>query len=221
MNIENNRRAGALQDPSLWFLVLSNVVAILLATVQHWNLSTIMWVYWSQSVTIGIFNFIRILQLKEFSTSGLLVNGRYVDPTPTSKRFIAFFFLFHYGFFHLIYFVFLAVGFPMSAHGGAPKVLELQYILPTVLLFFLNHLYSFFYNKQREAGKLNITTLIFYPYARIFPMHLTIIFGSIVGGALPLFLVLKTFADAIMHIVEHNIFRGDDRAAAGASPNIL
>ena len=48
---------------------------------------------------------------------------------------------------------------------------------------------------------------MFYPYARIIPMHLTIIFGSSFGGTLPLFLVLKTFADAIMHVVEHNVLR--------------
>ena len=38
-------------------------------------------------------------------------------------------------------------------------------------------------------------------------MHLTMIFGSAFGGALPLFLVLKTFADGIMHVVEHNVLR--------------
>jgi hypothetical protein len=48
---------------------------------------------------------------------------------------------------------------------------------------------------------------MFYPYARIIPMHLTISFGSLSGDALPLFLVLKTFADATMHIVEHNVLR--------------
>ena len=48
---------------------------------------------------------------------------------------------------------------------------------------------------------------MFYPYARIIPMHLTIVFGFNFGGALILFLVLKTFADVIMHIVEHNVLR--------------
>jgi len=53
----------------------------------------------------------------------------------------------------------------------------------------------------------NIGTMMFFPYLRIIPMHLTIIFGSDYAkgssGALILFLVLKTIADLIMHMIEH------------------
>jgi len=46
---------------------------------------------------------------------------------------------------------------------------------------------------------------MFFPYARIIPMHLTIIFGMLLGkGAIVLFLTLKTLADMIMHVLEHN-----------------
>ncbi len=38
-------------------------------------------------------------------------------------------------------------------------------------------------------------------------MHLILILGSSFIGALPFFLVLKTLADATMHIVEHNVLR--------------
>jgi len=38
-------------------------------------------------------------------------------------------------------------------------------------------------------------------------MHLTIMLGSFFVSALPVFLALKTFADAVMHIVEHKILR--------------
>lgn len=51
-------------------------------------------------------------------------------------------------------------------------------------------------------------TLMFYPYLRIIPMHLTIIFGSMMGeGKVVLFMILKTVSDAAMHMVEHALFR--------------
>ncbi|NIP29465.1 MAG: hypothetical protein GTN99_09095 [Candidatus Dadabacteria bacterium] len=53
----------------------------------------------------------------------------------------------------------------------------------------------------------NIGTMMFFPYARILPMHFTIIFGGSIAKAssksLVLFLVLKTLADLIMHMIEH------------------
>lgn len=59
---------------------------------------------------------------------------------------------------------------------------------------------------------------MFFPNARIIPMHLTILFGGILSGGtlkgkmtLALFMVLKTFADVIMHIVEKKDF-GDKPA---------
>ena len=50
-----------------------------------------------------------------------------------------------------------------------------------------------------------------YPYARIIPMHLTIIIGATFVNALPFFLVLKTFSDAVMHVVEHKVIRKGEK----------
>jgi hypothetical protein len=166
-----------------------------------------MWVYWFQSITIGFFNFIRILQLKEFSTEGFKINGQPVQPTQSTKIFTAFFFLFHYGFFHFVYLIFLLTGTFAKVYGNGPNFIGLKHIFLTALLFFINHLFSYFYNRPRDTKKQKIGSLMFYPYARIIPMHLTIIFSFSFGGALPLFLMLKTFADGIMHVVEHNVIR--------------
>lgn len=210
MSINSQPRKNLLGDPSLWFLLLSNLATIFFATKENWNLSTIMWVYWFQSITIGFFNFIRILQLKEFSTEGFKINGQPAQPTQSIKIFTAFFFLFHYGFFHFVYMIFLLTGTFTKAYGNTPNFIELKYIFLTALLFFVNHLFSYNYNRPKDTKKQNIGSLMFYPYARIIPMHLTIIFGSVFVGALPLFLVLKTFADGIMHVVEHNVFRNGE-----------
>ena len=208
--IDTRPRQSPLRDRSLLLLLAANGVTVLLATILSWNVLVLMWVYWFQSVVIGVTSFFRIRSLEDFSTAGLTINGRSVEPTEKTRNRVAFFFLQHYGFFHLGYFVFLVA---FSQHGlfdvdgGGPlSPIDLLYIIPTCLLFLGNHVFSYSYNKPRDAGRQNIGTLMFYPYARIIPMHLTIILGGFLGGGLLLFLLLKTLADAIMHIVEHRTF---------------
>ena len=198
-------RQSLFYDRSLWFLLLANGVTTILAVTQNWNLLALMWVYWFQNIVIGFFHFRRIRQLKEFSTKGFTENGRPVEPTEETKNRNARFFLMHYGFFHLVYFIFLLVFSQTSMLGNALNSTDLIYIIPTALLFLGNHIFSYFYNRPRDIGKPNIGTLMFYPYARILPMHLTLILGVFLGGPLLLFLLLKTLADVIMHIVEHRV----------------
>lgn len=189
-------------DRSVVALVLSNLVTIGFAVIQRWDISHVMLIYWGQSVVIGIFNWRRILDLKQFSTEGFRINDRPVQPTRKTQLQTAWFFAFHYGFFHFVYFLFL-VGVKKSLSG-----ISAVGVVVCILTFFANHLFSYFHNKKRDASRVpNIGTIMFFPYARIIPMHLTIIFGCYFakgsGGELLLFLGLKTVADIIMHMVEH------------------
>ena len=78
--------------------------------------------------------------------------------------------------------------------------------------FAVNHLFSLRYNIEVDrAGHPNIGTLMFTPYLRILPMHLLIVVGLHLGTGLAgmlLFVLLKTAADAAMHLVEHARFKG-------------
>ena len=207
------RRTGTsvLSDPSMWGIVLANLFTLVLAYVQHWDIGPILWVYWLQSVIIGITNVIRMLRLKSFTTKGLKMNNKPVSETASAKRQVAIFFLFHYGFFHFIYAVFLM---------AEQSLYELSRVDSWLLLliaasFVISHFFSLFYNAEEDFKdkKPNLGTLMFYPYLRIIPMHLTIIFGSIMGsGTLFLFMLLKTLSDAGMHMVEHALFRKPDIA---------
>jgi hypothetical protein len=188
-------------DRSLWFLLLANGVTTILAVTQNWNLLALMWVYWFQNLVIGFFHFRRIRQLKEFSTAGFTMNGRHVEPTEETKRRVARFFLTHYGIFHLVYFVFLLA---FSQSRGLSSA-DLIYIVPTALLFLGNHVFSYRYNRPRDIGRPNIGTIMMYPYARVVPMQLAVILGFALSGGLLLFLLLKTLADVIMHVVEHRV----------------
>ena len=190
-------------DRSLWFLLLANGVTTILAVTQNWNLLGLMWVYWFQNLVIGFFHFRRILRLREFSTKGFTMNGRPVEPTEETKHRVARFFLGHYGGFHFCYFIFLLL---FSQSGGLSSA-DLIYIVPTALVFLGNHVFSYFYNRPTDTGRQKISRLMFYPYARIIPMHLTLLLGVFLSGGLSLllFLLLKTLADAIMHVVEHRV----------------
>jgi hypothetical protein len=184
-------------DSPLFFLLLSNIVTICFAVYENWSLMTVLWIYWFQSVFIGLFNFIKIMNLRNFTTDNFEINHRPVEPTNATKRFTAFFFLFHYGFFHFVYMIFLL------ENDNVPFGL----ILIPCIFFFVNHLFSFAKNFENDANKKqNIGTAMFFPYARIIPMHLIIVFGLAFTGsisALLIFLILKTIADLIMHQIEH------------------
>ena len=199
-------------DRSVVVLLLSNLVTIVLAVYQQWDVFVLMWIYWGQSVIIGYFNVHRIMDLKKFSTAGFMINDQPVKPTPETQRKTAVFFALHYGLFHLGYLVFLAADTKVT--GGFPVF----YVLVCIGAFYLNHWFSYRYNQEQEQDRVpNIGNIMFFPYIRIFPMHLMIIAGvSFFGGsagALIVFLLLKTAADVAMHIVEHSMARAAARRA--------
>lgn len=187
-----------LKDPSLISLFISNLLVIFLALFQNWDIATVLWVYWIQSVVIGFFQFLRILSLNKFSTENFKINNQPAAPTDNTKLFAAFFFAFHYGFFHFIYAIFLFNFF-------TSKPLNFGFLIIGGLIFFINHTYSYFHNMIVDQQKIqNIGTLVFVPYARIIPMHLIIIFGVILGqSGLTVFLLLKTLIDLFMHRIKH------------------
>lgn len=199
--------------PSTRSLVIVNAATLAVALGLDWPAATLMWPYWIQSIVIGYFSRKRILALGRFSTAGFTMNDRPVSPTPATQRSVANFFALHYGFFHFGYFVFLRQRF---AQLDACDWLGLGAI---AISFAWNHRFSYEQNVEADRrGTPNIGTLMMLPYARILPMHLTIILGGALGGEGPavvlIFGALKTAADVLMHLVEHGILQ---RAAAPAT----
>lgn len=187
-------------DGSVWALIATNVFVLVIAIASGWRLIDMMLVFWIQSVIIGISYVARIASLDRFSTENFYINDKPVDPTPETKRFTAGFFAVHYGFFHLGYAIFL-----LSGEYGDPQ-LNWDLIVCAVA-FAVNHAYSYRYHRDvDESGTPNIGTMMFTPYARIVPMHLTIVFGvTATSGGVLFFGVLKSIADVVMHQVEHKI----------------
>lgn len=178
-------------------LLAVNSGVIVSAALGDWALSTIVACYWLQSVIIGLFQARKMSDLKEFSTDGLKINGRAVEPTPATRRKVVLFFLMHYGIFHAGY---AGIIWSMSTPSW-PQVLLAG------VAFFANHFYSYMANRHVAPGRIpNIGSMMFFPYIRIIPMHVFIGLGGLAAGSrfgLTFFLVLKTLADGAMHAIEH------------------
>jgi hypothetical protein len=214
--------------PPVITLLCSNIITIVLAVAGNWDAATVLFIYWAQSIIIGIFTVISLIRADtaaltadisrsaEGNVSVGMMNryfARYY------KYFIAGFFTFHYGLFHVVYYEFIVdSGFFGVVDFSSPEVWA------SCGLFFVNHLYSsLYYRHDERKGGGYIAEEFTYPYSRIFPMHLTIIFGAIIVSVLSaagiestlpvvvLFLVLKVYADLLMHIKKH----------AGKSPPVI
>lgn len=194
---------AAARDNSLWSLLAVNAGALLLAWWNGWTLTELMLVYWGQSVIIGAASVLRILRLREFSTENFKINNQSVEPTRATQVKVAGFFVLHFGLFHVVYLVFL------TEAAWSSGILLLP-VLICVAAFAVNHLYSLRYNIEVDRqGRPNIGTLMFTPYLRVVPMHLMLLFGLHLapsGLGMLVFGLLKTAADAGMHLVEHARF---------------
>ncbi|MBT3817615.1 MAG: hypothetical protein HOE80_04995 [Candidatus Magasanikbacteria bacterium] len=175
-------------------LIFANFIILVLALIQSWGVPLIIWTYWLQSVIIGIFHVCKIIRYKESPPGNIhMYKGKPVYVSPKTRFISAFFFLFHYGAFH--------IGFMMSLMNSPLPDNFLKSMGIAALVFFTNHLYSFFRHRDTNGT-------FFSPYIRVAPMHLvTYYFGSMVTGPLILifFIFIKTVADVFSHLYQHKV----------------
>lgn len=201
-------------------LIFANLVTIALAILGNWDLATVIFIYWAQSVIIGIFTVLSLLgadtaalgadlqkPLKEGGKTDKISHGF----TWFYQCMLAGFFTLHYGLFHWGYY-----GFIVESGIFGPVNFTDPGIWLSCGLFFANHLYSHITFRYRglKDGEY-VTEQFIAPYRRIIPMHMTIIFGSIVivvlealgitstMPVLVLFLLLKTYSDISAHHIKH------------------
>ncbi|MBO6515813.1 MAG: hypothetical protein JJ975_04605 [Bacteroidia bacterium] len=193
-----------LSDQELWLVVVFNL-AIFVAYLQDaTTASTIVVLYYLQSVFIGIQYFIRLIGLGRMGQAG---SGKYG---------IAFFFLIHYGLFHVVYFVFL-----LTMMGQVPGKVEFDLMRWLLLALIGNTVLSTISDLKRDKQQPTLAGLVmFQPYLRVVPMHLLIIFGftgdaARMDKAFLLFVGLKTLADVLMHIIVNKTYRSHRPNATG------
>jgi hypothetical protein len=208
-------------------LLIANIVLIALALYEKWDANILVWIYWAQSVIIGIFWFLRIVshrQLYRPQTRG--VDGRPRPLIAMERLPIAVFFLIHYAGFHAAYLLMVAAGF--FSRDKEPYFPGLELAMAGGL-FFVAELMSFIKDPKRIQSRMaDLSVLMGHPYGRILPMHFTIIIGAWLyergfgsEWVLAVFLVAKTLADIGGHIgLERGFSSRKLRAELAAFPRV-
>ncbi len=184
-------------DPYILLLLAGNIYCIWYYNNHPDAFATVVWIYWFQSITIGFFTFLDLLTVRRFDAAGFTINDKPV--TALNKGCAAWFFLFHYGFFHLAYCIFLLIDFDLMS-------VDRRIVLIGVAAFFMESVLNFIKQKQTErTGNVQIGILFTLPYLRIIPMHLMIILPVFLGWKPSLlFLTLKTGADLLSYLYARN-----------------
>jgi hypothetical protein len=193
---------------ALLSLITINVLTIIIAVLQNWQISSVIWIFVIENFMVGFFNILRIVSLKHFDTRGVKINKRPLPTNPTKseriwiKLYITFFFLIHYGMFNLTYVAFLGGQF---SEGLVIFQDPIFYIL--AISFIINHTISFnSYLKDEGKRNQNIGTVMFRPYFRVLPVHLFIVFGLFLfqdSSAVVVFLLFSFFFQVLGHFFEH------------------
>ena len=211
-------------DREFWFILAFNACLAWGYSDKWISMDTIIWIYFFQSVIIGISNTIRMLFLKNYSTENFTVNGQSVEATSKTKWMSSIFFMLHFGFFHIMYLIFLTI---TTLHNGIK--LDFNLVLINIGIMFTNAIISTWSTilHDREV-KPALSGMFFTPYLRVIPMHIFIIIGftqkANLNVALPIlgtihffwaFLILKLISDLVMHIVVYKTWQNRRPKAIG------
>jgi hypothetical protein len=197
-------------------LVIANLIPLLGVLFFHWDLFTIMFLFWFENVIVGVYNVLRMAVAVGPGVLGGAV-----------KLFLIPFFCVHYGMFCLVHGVFVVVlfGGGMSTSAGSPGELAgglLSHslhpgLLIPVLAIVVSHGISFFVNYigEGEYKRASAQQLMGRPYGRIVILHVVIIFGGMAAKilgqpmiALVLLVVLKIAIDLAAHRMERGKLGG-------------
>ncbi len=189
---------GIFTSRSFWSLFIINVAIIIYYLKNHTGFRTLVWIYWCQSVLIGFFTFLDLVTMKRIKPGTMKINNEPMDDPSQAKGCLAPFFAVHFGFFHFGYFIFI---FTIT---DLHEYFDWNLFEVSVGAFALDQVWNFIRVKQWEQShEANPGIIFFLPYARVIPMHLTIMLPQFIGAIsqLGLFLVLKMFADLLMSVI--------------------
>ena len=183
-----------LKDFSFWLLLAINAYLLLVYLNKPNSISLIIVLYWFQSFFMGFFNFFTILSFKNHGTA---------DPFWGSKTKQAFFFLFHYSFFHLGLFIFLIASSMINS-----SVIN-QYLITSIWLLLASLAIEFLQSKFRNAESgIDIQQLFFLPYLRVIPLIVLILCLKYLPGSFGIaFLLLKILIDIIFYLLYQHLIR--------------
>ncbi len=176
-------------------------------------MATIIFLYWAQSVLIGVVNFLDMLTLPNIKPEIAAVSALPEKDTLGGKGCMAFFFLFHYGAFHIGYLVFMLI----KIDGK----IDFDFVKIGLAILSCNLVADFIRKKvqqQNHKQDINVGKIFIRPYIRIIPMHFMIILPEFLKVSnFTVFIILKIVMDLLMHFVTSNHYRGGNNTASLSS----
>ena len=195
-------------------LVFVNLLPILGAIFLGWDINTLLLIYWSENVVVGIFTVLKMLKVENIFDK----NNKYkievikpqTDPANEKDRKGSYLgaFLFTYGIFCLIHgIILLTIASESSLNIFG---LFLNVVISFVLLF-ISHLVSYKTNyiDKEEYKNTSVVELFIRSFKRIFIIQFTmvILFFALRGTdnfvGVTLMVIIKIIADLIGHRSEH------------------
>jgi|GEM_PF-2008514 len=153
-------------------LVLSNLITLALIIFSNESLLFVLWIYWFQSILIGLFICLKIIITKRFTTD---VNDRINANSLFDKVVLLFTLLIVIVFFHAIYAVFLLLVLPLIFND---MFFNFKLILFAVAAFAVHYTIKFikdFQNTRNSNIFPNQGSFLIAFFKQILPIHLTII----------------------------------------------
>jgi hypothetical protein len=209
-------------DISLLSLIVTNVIVIVLAVIQKWDLSVLVLLYVIQSFIIGFFHFLKLLNKKNIDITNFpLITGMSLSAIKTTKIILSIVYWWLYQSILGIYLIFALI-FSLasaqlcssSAQNVCTQTASTNWLFfgISIVIFFINHLISYIINFKKDTEKPEtVWALIFMPYLRFIPIHIILSIGviffksSLTSYSLILFLLLKTAIDVYTHNYIHNL----------------
>ncbi|HOW29622.1 MAG TPA: DUF6498-containing protein [archaeon] len=190
-------------DLSLFSLVITNIIVIVIAIIQKWDFPILFSVYIAQTQIIAFFYFFKIIFKKNTITYGLTINKKTINPTITNKLILA---LLYYGGFYLVmrivYFFAQFLSFTMPGLNLS----KMATAFVGIVIFFINHLISFIVNFKIDSEKEEtLKELMIAPYLRIIPIIIISFFGILLNFLSIIFLILKAIVDIYSHNYIHQM----------------
>ncbi|MEI8269854.1 MAG: DUF6498-containing protein [bacterium] len=200
---------------SIIALIISNLIPLYGVIFLKWDLPSIMFLYWLENFVIGITTIVKINKaqgkIRSNDLRGYKINNTRLDKKvkQNGKKALIPGFIFHYGMFTFIHFIFILTIFKL------PNI-PLYYIFTVFVSMLISHFMSYKINFIDKGEYVNASPseLFTQPYRRMMIMHLTIVIGGFFVlrfgqpiYALILMIIFKIILDIYLHNKEHNKFQ--------------
>lgn len=160
--------------------IFENILPLCGVLLFGWSAFSLLLAYWLETLVVGFYTLLKLQRsTKNFpvNSQNKLVPGPLREVKPFEKKFAMIFFLFHYGIFCLVHFMFLKT-FANFAHDS---ISFSWLVLLSALPFFIIHGKKFQeeFVETKEYEKIPLAKILFSPYKRIALLHIVVLCGGI------------------------------------------